>query len=73
MGGLGINSIHGTAKVALLRKVGNVVCNKRTCWSLWINAKYFRGTSFWDVLIPKTAPWGWKNILVLRLIAICLT
>lgn len=69
MGGLGINSIHGTAKAALLRKVWNVVSNKHTCWSLWINAKYFRGTSFWDVLIPKTAPWGWKNILVLRLIA----
>ena len=69
MGGLGINSIHGTAKAALLRKVWNVVSNKHTCWSLWTNDKYFRGTSFWDVLIPKTAPWGWKNILVLRLIA----
>lgn len=70
MGGLGIRSIRGSAQAALLRQVWNVVNNKNTCWNLWINAKYLRGTSFWDVSIPKKASWGWRNILLLRPIAL---
>ena len=70
MGGLGTKSIHGTAKAALLSQVSNVVSNKSTCWNLWVNAKYLRGESFWDVMIPKNASRGWKSILMLTPIAI---
>lgn len=70
MGGLGIKSTHGTTKKALLRQVWNVVSQKNTCWNLWVKAKYLRGESFWDVMIPKNASWGWKNILMLKPIAI---
>ena len=66
MGGLGIKSIHGAAKAAHLRQVWNVVSNKNTCRNLWVNAKYLRGGSFWDVMILKIAAWGWKSILTLR-------
>ena len=70
MGGLGVKSIHGAAKAALLRQVWNVVSNKNTCRNLRANAKYLRGESFWDVMILKNASWGWKSILTLRPIAI---
>ena len=69
MGGSGIKSIHGAAKAALLRQVWNVVSNKNTCRNLWVNAKYLRRESFWDVMILKNAAWGWKSILTLRPIA----
>ena len=58
MGGLGIKSIHGAAKAALLGRVWNVVSNKNTCRNLWVNAKYLRGESSWDVMILKNAAWG---------------
>ena len=58
MGGLGVKSIHGAAKAALLRQVWNVVSNKNTCRNLWVNSKYLRGESSWDVMILKNAAWG---------------
>ena len=70
MGGLGIKSIHGAAKAALLGRVWNVVSNKNTCRNSWVNAKYLRGECFWDVMILKNPSWGWKSILTLRPIAI---
>ena len=69
MGGLGIKSIHGAAKAALLGQVWNVVSNKNTCRNLWVNAKYLRGESSWDVMILKTTASGGKSILSLRPIA----
>ena len=70
MGGLGIRSTYGVAKAALLRQVWNVVINKKTCWNLWVHAKYLKEVSFWDVSIPKKASWGWKGILTLRHVAL---
>eukprot|EP00268_Persea_americana_P000735 TRINITY_DN10222_c0_g1_i2.p1 TRINITY_DN10222_c0_g1~~TRINITY_DN10222_c0_g1_i2.p1 ORF type:complete len:174 (-),score=27.41 TRINITY_DN10222_c0_g1_i2:1654-2175(-) len=57
-GGLNIRSFVGTSKAALLRQLWNVVQNKPTCWNLWLNAKYLKGKSFWNVSIPKDASWG---------------
>lgn len=53
----------GTSRAALLRQLWNVVQNKPTCWNIWLNAKYLKGNSFWDVSIPKATSWGWKGIL----------
>ena len=69
MGGLGIRSISGTSKAALLRQVWMITLNKHTCWNLWVHARYLRGNSIWDVSILRQASWGWKNILQFRTLA----
>lgn len=69
-GVLNIISFVGTSRAALLRQLWNVVQNKPTCWNIWLNAKYLKGKSFWDVSIPKAASWRWKGILALRRIAL---
>ena len=57
MGGLGVRSIAGVAKAALLRQVWNVILNRQTCWNIWVNARYLKNDSFWDVACPKSASW----------------
>ena len=51
-----------------MRQLWNVVQNKHTCWNLWINAKYLKGVSIWDVPMPKHASAGWKGILGLQVL-----
>ncbi|XXG82820.1 hypothetical protein AAC387_Pa10g0707 [Persea americana] len=70
VGGLGIRSVAGVAKAALLRQVWNVILNRQTCWNIWVNARYLKNDSFWDVACPKSASWGWKGILALRPLAL---
>ena len=43
MGGLGIRSVYGTSKAAILRQVWKIILNKHTCWNLWVHARYLRG------------------------------
>jgi len=70
MGGLGVRSIMGVAKAALIREIWNVILNRTTCWNIWVNVRYLKGDSFWDVASPKSASWGWKGILALQPLAL---
>ena len=70
LGGLGIKSFSATLNAALLRQVWNFILNKPTYQNLWVNAKYLRGRSFWDVPSPKVASWGYKGILALCMLAL---
>lgn len=66
LAGLGIFSIHGINRAALMTQVWHVIGNHPTCLNLWVYAKYLRKKSFWDVKASSSASWCWRGILSLR-------
>lgn len=50
--------IFGTS----LLKVGSL-------WVAWVDTNWLKGRSFWQIPIPQSCSWSWKQILKLREVA----
>jgi len=53
----------------MLKHVWNLFAQAGSIWVAWVNENWLRGRSFWQILIPQSCSWSWKQILKLRELA----
>ncbi|KAJ6385146.1 hypothetical protein OIU77_028362 [Salix suchowensis] len=65
-GGLGLKSISHWNRVAVGKLLWGLITNKTSLWASWIHTVRLRGRSFWNVQIPNSCSWSWRQILHAR-------
>jgi hypothetical protein len=68
-GGLGIKKLEIWNQAAMLNHIWSLFAQAGSLWVAWVELKWFKGKSFWQISIPKVCSWSWKKLLKLRDIA----
>jgi hypothetical protein len=68
-GGLGLKRIEVWNKAAMLRHIWNLFSRAGSLWVAWVKENWLRGRSFWQIPIPQSCSWCWKQLLKLRNLA----
>jgi hypothetical protein len=70
-GGLGLKRLNVWNQAAMLRHIWNLFAQGRFALGgmAWVDKNWLKGRSFWQISIPQSCSWSWKQILKLREVA----
>jgi hypothetical protein len=68
-GGLGIKNMAIWNQAAMLKHIWSLFAQAGSLWVAWVDKNWLKGRSFWEISIPKSCSWSWKQLLKLRDIA----
>ncbi|KAK1424627.1 hypothetical protein QVD17_19960 [Tagetes erecta] len=65
-GGLGIRRIGDMNKALMATHIWKIILNQESLWVKWVHSVRLRGHKFWEVKVPGSCSWSWRNILSVR-------
>ncbi|KAK1441015.1 hypothetical protein QVD17_06851 [Tagetes erecta] len=65
-GGLGIRRIGDMNKALMISHIWRLIQNQDSLWVKWIHTVRLRGRNFWEIKIPSSCSWSWRNMLSVR-------
>lgn len=64
--GLGIMPVKLWAEASLLRQVWGTASRRKSIWVDWVEKRYIKSSSFWDIKIPLNCSWGLRGLFNAR-------
>ncbi|XP_062162012.1 uncharacterized mitochondrial protein AtMg00310-like [Alnus glutinosa] len=68
-GGLRFKRLNVWNQAAMLRHIWNLFAQAGSLWVAWVDQNWLKGRSFWQIPVPQSCSWSWKQILKLREVA----
>jgi hypothetical protein len=65
-GGLGIKSNEVWNKASMLNHIWNLFIKAGSMWVAWVEANCLKRRTFWQVSVPVSCSWSWKELLQFR-------
>jgi hypothetical protein len=57
-GGLGIKRIEEWNRVAMLKHIWSLFAQSGSLWVAWVHSYWLKGSSLWNIAIPKVCSWN---------------
>lgn len=65
-GGLGLKPIRLVNEALMIKHLWNILSEKESLWVKWVNTYRLKGGCVWNLVVPNSTSWSWKQIMKLR-------